>query len=144
MRNALALAGWALLALLATGQEQLPAPKEKAATPDHNYSGYYACDGRTIAGKPYDGVVVIEKVHEVYVVQWANGGSTTQGIGQQAGDLLVVGWKMQGPDGALGVTVYRLQKDGSLHGTYCSNPGNGKLCPERLTLLRKLNRKEDI
>lgn len=142
MRNITAVSVFSLFLTALVAQEQLPAPKEKI--PNHNYSGYYACDGKTSAGKRYDGVVVIEKVHDVYVVQWTNGSTITNGIGQHVDDLLVVGWKMQGEGGAIGVTVYRLGKDNTLTGTYVSNPGNGKQCTETLNLLRRLTRQEDI
>ena len=71
-------------------------------------SGYYACSGKEGLGKTYNGVAVITKKNDVYLVQWIIGtGGAFFGIGLRQGDTLSCSWAIPGDKGV----VLRFQND---------------------------------
>lgn len=104
-------------------------------------SGYYACNGKEGAGKNYNGVAVITKKRDVYLVQWIVGvGSAFFGIGIRQGDTLSCSWAIPGDKGGVvrGINVYRIEKGPRLVGRWTSFPGDGTIKSETLTFLRKI------
>lgn len=122
------------LATLAHADRSEPVPAPKLAAVDDDITGYYAVSGKTPAGKPYDGILLLERAGDTYLVQWSVGGSTTLGVGTRQGDLFCVGWRL---GEQIGVNVYRIAGR-TFSGTYQTIPGNGRRHPERLTWLRGL------
>jgi hypothetical protein len=119
------------------------APQDETPWAD-DMSGFYHC-----AGHGYEGVVTVRKAGQAYVVAWLAGNAHSVGVGMREGDLLVVGWAMEGEsakekdDGyaTRGVTVYKLHpKTKRLVGRYLVLPGSGEPMPETLEYFRPLAR----
>jgi hypothetical protein len=107
-------------------------------------SGYYSCKGVEAGGKAYNGVAVIMKKNDVYVVQWmVGGGSTFSGVGIRQGDTLSASWALPAERGIIrGVNVYRIESGPRLVGRWASVPGPGVIQTETLTFLKKLEPEE--
>ncbi len=110
-------------------------------------SGYYTCKGLEVGGKSYNGVTVISRKGDVYVVQWMVGtGSTFTGIGIRQGNTLAASWALPGERGLVrGVNVYRIETSSAgprLVGRWASMPGNGALQSETLTFLKQMEEEE--
>ncbi len=116
-------------------------PKPPKATPAPaaaSIEGYYACQGKDDADG-YEGVTVIRKHGQAYVVQWVvSGGPSYTGCGTRQGDRFTVGWAMVQEGKTLrGVHVFRI--DGTtLVGQWASLPGSGQLYAETLTFIKGL------
>ena len=50
-------------------------PKARQAATEADLSGYYTCKGQEAGGKNYNGVCVLTKKNDVYVIQWVIGTS---------------------------------------------------------------------
>lgn len=103
-------------------------------------SGYYICKGQESGGKTYNGVAVISKKGDVYVVQWmVGGGSTFTGIGIRQGGTFATSWALGGDKGLLrGVNLYRIEPGPRLVGRWATLPGGGVMQSETLTFLKSL------
>jgi hypothetical protein len=103
-------------------------------------SGYYACSGKEGVGKTYNGVAVITKKNDVYLVQWIIGaGGAFFGVGLRQGDTLSCSWAIPGDKGVVrGINVYRIETGPRLVGRWSAFPGDGSIRNETLTFLRKL------
>ena len=97
--------------------------------------GYYLCNGK-IADKEYEGIVVIRKHGDSYILQWVIGLEAYFGVGMRDGDRLVVGWSSSA---GKGVTVYQVGSK-KLVGTWVAIPGNGKVHEETLELLKPIKK----
>lgn len=120
--------------------EILPASKivlEKVA----DVSGYYICKGSEAGGKPYNGMVLIAKKSEIYIVQWVmGGGSTFTGVGIRQGNSFAVSWAMTSDKGLIrGINTYRVEPGPRLVGRWATLPGPGVLQNETLTFLKNLD-----
>jgi len=87
--------------------------------------GRYQVDGRNPDGKPYRGTVTIAKDGKRYKLSWTIGGSSYQGTGTIAGNLLTVDWGSETP------VVYALAADGRLTGLWSAGQGEETLTPAR-------------
>ena len=110
-------------------------------------SGYYVCKGQEAGGKKYNGIVVLNKKNDVYLISWVvGGGSTFNGIAIRQGDSLAASWTMTTERGLVrGINLYRIEagKDGPrLIGRWASVPGPGLQLEETLTFLKKLEVEE--
>ena len=110
-------------------------------------SGYYVCKGVEIGGKQYNGITVIQRKSDVYVVQWVIGaGSNFTGIGIRQGDSFAASWALPAERGLVrGVNMYRIETSSAgprLVGRWASMPGPGALQSETLTFLRPLEEEE--
>jgi hypothetical protein len=103
-------------------------------------SGYYACSGKEGLGKTYNGVAVITKKNDVYLVQWIIGtGGAFFGIGLRQGDTLSCSWAIPGDKGVVrGINVYRIETGPRLVGRWSAFPGDGSIRSETLTFLKKI------
>lgn len=119
-----------------------PAPVARVLPADPDLSGYYACTGSQ-GGKSYAGVVLIQKRHGLYLVQWTVAGASYLGVGHVVPGVgggpeqLCVGWASD--DGKFrGGNLYRIGrgKTPTLSGTWASIPGDGQQHAERLEFLR--------
>ena len=113
----------------------------KAAKEMTDISGYYACNGREGVGKTYNGVALITKKNDVYVVQWMIGpGAAFFGIGIRQGETLACSWAIPGDKGGVvrGVNLYRIESGPRLVGRWTSFPGDGSIRTETLTFLKRL------
>jgi hypothetical protein len=110
-------------------------------------SGYYTCKGLEVGGKQYNGVVVISRKSDIYLVQWMIGsGSTFTGVGIRQGNTLSASWAIPGERGVVrGINVYRIETSSSgprLVGRWASLPGPGALQNETLTFLKEMQEEE--
>jgi hypothetical protein len=110
-------------------------------------SGYYVCKGMEVGGKQYNGVAVISRKADIYVVQWVIGsGSNFTGIGIRQGDSFAASWAIPGERGVVrGVNMYRIETASAgprLVGRWSSLPGPGALQSETLTFLKQLDEEE--
>jgi hypothetical protein len=143
----LAVAALGVLALSQSGRSQTegtksaaPAPETKAAT-EIDIDGYYTCKGIDNL-KNYNGIAVITKKEEVYVVQWMVGmGASFFGVGIRQGDTLAVSWALPGDVKGVvrGINVYHIEKGPRLVGEWATLPGRGTVNRETLTFLKKLD-----
>lgn len=119
------------------------AAKIKAASVDDNaeITGYYTCKGQEAGGKTYNGIAVISKKGDIYLVQWMIGtGSTFSGIGIRQGSTLAVSWVIPNERGMIrGVNLYRIDTGPRLTGRWATVPGPGVLQSETLTYLKGLD-----
>lgn len=101
-------------------------------------SGYYDCKGRQSDGKRYNGVVIIRKVNEAYIVSWVIPGNPSfTGIGVRQNNHLAVGWAMQGEKKFIqGINFYKIEPGPRLVGRWASLPGMGVLQRETLIFLK--------
>lgn len=108
-------------------------------------SGYYTCRGLEAGGKTYNGVAVISKKNDVYLIQWMIGsGSTFTGIGIRQGNTLSASWAIAGERGLVrGVNTYRIEPGPRLVGRWATLPGGGNLQNETLTFLKSVAEDEE-
>lgn len=68
--------------------------------------GYFTCEGQTLEGT-YDGVVIISKKRDTYLVRWIfQSGQKIVGSGMREGNTLWIGWSDQT---TVGVCRYRIE-----------------------------------
>jgi len=96
-------------------------------------AGYYRVAG-TANNEPYGGMALVERIGDVYRVQYLSGSSPVIGIGIRIGDELVISWQLTDKSG-IGVTRYRIQPAGKLIGIWASMPGNGRIENETMEWL---------
>lgn len=106
-------------------------------------SGYYVCKGLETGGKQYNGVAVISRKNDVYIIQWMIGsGSTFTGLGIRQGDTFAASWAIPGERGVVkGVNMYRIETGSTgprLVGRWATVPGPGVLQTETLTFLKQI------
>jgi hypothetical protein len=107
------------------------------AVAEKGWAGYYASDGKTLEGKPYDGVVLIKAYGSTYLVIQQAGLASLIGIGQVVNsDTLCVGWTAGEPVSTRGCTVYT-RKGKTITGRYAQLPTDSRLHEENLTFLRE-------
>lgn len=108
------------------------------APPVGDLSGYYSCVGKSPNGKPYDAVVVVQKLGDVYGVSWAMGAQLIMGVGIRNGETLSVGWSVTGPDGRTVRGVNRYTIHGRrMVGRWATIPGPGAMGEETLDWLKE-------
>lgn len=99
-------------------------------------SGWYCVMGtqKTPEGeKAYTGVFNIEKRNEVYIVDSLIASSHIKGIAIRSGNKLVISWTVETRQSKnLGVTIFNINSNGSMTGTWASLPGSGVMGTERL------------
>ena len=111
-------------------------------------SGYYTCKGQEAGGKTYNGIVVLTKKNEVYVIQWVvGGGANFSGIAIRQGPTLAASWSIPNQNGMIvrGVNLYRVESTTNgprMVGRWASLPGPGVQQTETLTFLKKLEEGE--
>ncbi len=96
-------------------------------TPLHAQSigGVYTVAGTNFDGSPYTGTAEITVISETTcVIHWETGGNASDGICMRNDDAFSAGYVM-GDD--IGLIVYKMMPDGSLHGlwTIAGENGNG-------------------
>lgn len=108
-------------------------------------SGYYDCRGQQSDGKKYNGVVIIRKMNEVYVVSWVIPGNPSfTGIGIRQNNRFAVSWAMLGEKKFIqGINFYKIEPGPRLAGRWTSLPGNGVLQWETLMFLKAPDKEED-
>jgi hypothetical protein len=143
----LVLAAFGVLALSQSGQSQTEGQKDKSLakegkeTEDVDIDGYYTCRGIDNL-KNYNGIAVISKKEEIYVVQWMIGtGGGFFGVGIRQGNTFAVSWALPGDVKGVvrGVNLYRIEKGPRLTGEWAALPGRGTVNRETLTFLKRLN-----
>ena len=92
--------------------------------------GIYSCVGIQ-KDKQYVGAATVQKVGDVYLVNWSMAGD--KGIGIRTGDALAVSWVN---DLGHGVTVYKIEPGPKLVGRWAGVPGNARLHTETLHFLK--------
>jgi hypothetical protein len=110
-------------------------------------SGYYTCKGLEVGGKTYNGVAVISRKSDVYVIQWMIGsGSTFTGLGIRQGNTFAASWAIPNERGLVkGINVYRIETvsgNPRLTGRWATIPGPGALQSETLTFLKQMDEEE--
>jgi len=143
----LVVAALGVLSLSQSGRSQTEAPqeapqgKDTKPAPEIDIEGYYSCKGIDNL-KNYNGIAVITKKEEVYVVQWmvAMGGGF-YGVGIRQGNTLAVSWAIPGDAKGVvrGINVYQIEKGPRLAGEWATLPGRGTVNRETLTFLKKLD-----
>lgn len=131
--------GWMLLILACLAAGAAAAHAEEATL-----DGMYASEGVNADGKPYRGLVAIERHGENFIVRWIfarvkNGDivfeQTWIGVGIASGGVLAVSY--YAPDDA-GVVVYRIEKGGrTLIGLWAALGDVGAVSKETLTRLEE-------
>ncbi len=119
--------------------EQLPAP---AKGPGPDLSGVYVLVGTEGDGDQYEGLVILRRQGNSYVVQWA----VTGNDGEQAYDRVTMGRgvlhdKRLSVAASGAVFVYRVNDDGSLSGEGVPPGGGEPRRTETLTFWHKLPRR---
>jgi hypothetical protein len=136
----------ALATISPHSSETKPAKAEKAGLEQEvgDISGYYTCRGLETGGKSYNGVAVISKKNDVYVVQWmVGGGSTFAGIGIRQGAAFSASWAIPGERGLVrGVNMYKIEPGPRLVGRWATLPGAGNIQSETLTFLKNIEEEE--
>ncbi|MES0030850.1 MULTISPECIES: hypothetical protein [unclassified Mesorhizobium] len=87
--------------------------------------GTYAVAGTNFDGSSYGGDATITLTSETTcTIHWETGGSSSDGICMRNDDAFSAGYVM---GKAVGLVVYKMQEDGSLHGlwTIAGKEGNG-------------------
>lgn len=87
--------------------------------------GNYSVAGTNFDGSPYTGTAEIRLTSETTcVIHWQTGGTSSEGICMRNDDAFSAGYVM-GND--IGLVVYKVMPDGSLHGlwTIAGKNGNG-------------------
>ncbi len=87
--------------------------------------GSYSVAGTNFDGSPYDGEVEVTLTSKTTcVIKWVTGGSTSEGICMRNDDAFSAGYVL---GDAIGLVVYKVMEDGSLHGlwTLAGKEGNG-------------------
>ncbi|MER9361496.1 hypothetical protein [Mesorhizobium sp. M0500] len=87
--------------------------------------GTYAVAGTNFDGSSYGGDATITLTSETTcTIHWETGGSSSDGICMRNDDAFSAGYVM---GKAVGLVVYKVQEDGSLHGlwTIAGKEGNG-------------------
>ncbi len=87
--------------------------------------GSYAVAGTNFDGSPYTGTAEIVLTSQTTcTIHWTTGGSTSEGICMRNDDSFAAGYVL---GDAIGLVVYKVQDDGSLHGlwTIAGKEGNG-------------------
>ena len=145
-RFILHLALCALCGTLATASPDEEVPKKGAlkAEAPRSFEGFWAVTGKEASGKPYSGIVTIERKGEAYLLHWAmQGGTSFVGVGIRTGDQLAVSWAVLRDETVLrGVNVYRIEGK-TMSGRWLTLPGNGVIQTETLTFLKGFAVKED-
>ncbi len=137
----------AALSLFNPGREALAKNTRQLDPEVSDISGYYTCKGMEAGGKVYNGVAVISRKGDVYLVQWMIGsGSTFTGIGIRQGNTLSASWAIPGERGVIkGVNMYRIETASGgprLTGRWASMPGPGVLQSETLTFLKQMEEED--
>ena len=103
-------------------------------------SGYYTCKGQEVGGKTYNGIALVAKKNDVYVIQWmVAGGATFTGVAVRQGATFAASWAMAGDKGLVrGVNLYRIEPGPRLVGRWATLPGPGYMQNETLTFLKDL------
>lgn len=94
-------------------------------TAAQSIGGTYAVAGTNFDGSPYDGEATITLTSETTcTIHWETGGSSSDGICMRNDDAFSAGYVM---DKDIGLVVYKVKEDGSLHGlwTIAGKEGNG-------------------
>jgi hypothetical protein len=104
-------------------------------------TGYYSCRGEDANGKQYQGVAMIMKKNDVYIVQWNVGlGSNFVGVGIRNADTMAISWVLSDKEKLIrGVNLYRIAAGPRLSGHWATLPGDGFLQSETLTFLKRLD-----
>ena len=87
--------------------------------------GTYTVAGTNFNGSPYGGTAEITLTSATTcVIHWDTGGSESEGICMRNDDSFAAGYVL---GDAIGLVVYKVQADGSLHGlwTIAGKEGNG-------------------
>lgn len=120
-----------------------PEGKEPARSTEEvgDLSGFYVCNGQELGGKKYNGIAMLVKKNDIYLIQWmVSGGSTFSGIAIRQGNTLAASWTIANDRGVVrGVNLYRIDPGPRLTGRWSTLPGPGVMSNESLTFLRKLD-----
>jgi len=90
-----------------------------------NIGGNYSVQGTNFDGSPYTGTAEILLTSQTTcVIKWVTGGTTSDGICMRNDDAFAAGYVL---GDAIGLVVYKVMEDGSLHGlwTIAGKDGNG-------------------
>lgn len=90
-----------------------------------NIGGNYSVEGTNFDGSPYSGTAEILLTSQTTcVIKWVTGGSTSDGICMRNDNAFAAGYVL---GDAIGLIVYKVMEDGSLHGlwTIAGKEGNG-------------------
>jgi hypothetical protein len=111
-------------------------PTARAADPETaDIVGTYDGAGVDIQGGKYKVMVKIEAEGDAYRFTWTTPtGQKFIGVGVRTGKMVSVGWAgEQGGKVVVGVTVYEVQKDGSLKGKWTMLGAKGVVKTETIT-----------
>jgi hypothetical protein len=87
--------------------------------------GRYVVSGTNFNGTPYSGEAGIALTSETTcAIEWTVNGATSTGICMRNGDAFSAAYELEGK---IGLIIYRLMDDGSMHGlwTIAGEEGNG-------------------
>jgi hypothetical protein len=84
-----------------------------------NIAGTYSVNGSSLAGKPYQGELLVTKRDQVYQLSWKVGSDSYDGVGVQTGNTIAAAYTT-GEDGkGCGAVIYKInQDDNSLDGKW--------------------------
>ncbi|MDX3972662.1 hypothetical protein [Shinella sp.] len=86
-------------------------------------AGTYNVEGTNLDGSAYNGTATIELTSETTCsIEWHTGSTTSNGICMLYGDAFAAGYVL---DDAVGLIVYDVQGDGSLHGAWTISGKDG-------------------
>jgi hypothetical protein len=79
-------------------------------------AGTYDVEGTNLDGSAYEGTATITLASDTTCgIEWTTGSTTSQGICMLHEDAFAAGYVL---DDAVGLVVYKVRSDGSLHGTW--------------------------
>ncbi len=79
-------------------------------------AGRYLVTGTNLDGSPYSGEAVISLSSDVTCeIVWTTGGSSSSGICMRDSNAFAAAYEL---NGAVGLVIYLIQPDGTLHGTW--------------------------
>ncbi len=79
-------------------------------------AGRYLVAGTNLDGSPYGGEAEITLTSDVTCeIVWTTGNTTSSGICMRSSNAFAAGYEL---NGAVGLVIYRIEPDGTLHGTW--------------------------
>ena len=85
--------------------------------------GRYVVDGTNLDGSPYRGLAEVRLISETScTIVWETGNTTSQGICMRSGGVFAASYRL---GDSVGMVIYRVEGDGSLHGSWTIAGVNG-------------------
>ena len=78
--------------------------------------GRYSVEGTNLDGSPYRGTADVRLISETScTIVWQTGDTTSQGICMRSGGVFAASYRL---GDSVGMVIYRVEVDGSLHGAW--------------------------